>query len=77
MKDSKLQFDREVHVLYSKTCKKEIRAKIALHYLAAEKETGEVCSGNMRTFYPTGVPIWAVKRTSTTVQAAPMTVSQL
>ena len=38
MKDSKLQFDRKVHVLYSKTCKKEIRAKIALHYPAAEQE---------------------------------------
>ena len=38
MKDSKLQFDRKVHVLYSKTCKKEIRTKIALHYPAAEQE---------------------------------------
>ena len=31
MKDSELQFDRSCHVLYSKPCKKEIRAKIALH----------------------------------------------
>ena len=39
MKDSKLQFDRKNHVLYSKPCKKEIRAKIALHYPEAERET--------------------------------------
>ena len=32
MKDSELQIDRSCHVLYSKPCKKEIRAKIALHY---------------------------------------------
>ena len=38
MKDSKLQIDRSCHVLYSKPCKKEIRAKIALHYPAAERE---------------------------------------
>ena len=30
MKDSELQFDRSCHVLYSKQCKKEILAKIAL-----------------------------------------------
>ena len=39
MKDSELQIDRSCHVLYSKPCKKEIRAKIALHYLEAERET--------------------------------------
>ena len=39
MKDSELQIDRSCHVLYSKPCKKEIRAKIALHYPAAERET--------------------------------------
>ena len=38
MKDSELQIDRICHVLYSKPCKKEIRAKIALHYPAAERE---------------------------------------
>ena len=32
MKDNDLHFDRSCHVLYSKPCKKEIRAKIALHY---------------------------------------------
>ena len=32
MKDSELNFDRRCHVLYSKPCKKEILAKIALHY---------------------------------------------
>ena len=51
MKDSELQFDRSCHVLYSKPCKKEIRAKIALHYPEAERE---------------GAPTWAAKRTSTT-----------
>ena len=38
MKDSELQFDRTCHVLYSKLCKKEILAKIALHYPEAERE---------------------------------------
>ena len=38
MKDKKIPFDRSCHVLYSKPCKKEIRAKIALHYPAAERE---------------------------------------
>ena len=38
MKDSELQFDRSCHVLYSKQCKKEILAKIALHYPEAERE---------------------------------------
>ena len=39
MKDSELQIDRSFHVLYSKACKKEILAKIALHYPEAERET--------------------------------------
>ena len=38
MKDNKLKFDTSCHVLYSKPCKKEILAKIALHYPAAEQE---------------------------------------
>jgi len=38
MKDSELQIDRSCHVLYSKPCKKEILAKIALHYPKAERE---------------------------------------
>ena len=32
MKDNELLFDRKSHVLYSKPCKKEILAKIVLHY---------------------------------------------
>ena len=39
MKDNKLLFDRKCHVLYSKPCKKEIQAKIALHFPEAERET--------------------------------------
>ena len=39
MKDNELLFDRKSHVLYSRPCKKEIRAKIALHYPEAEQET--------------------------------------
>ena len=39
MKDNELLFDRKSHVLYSKPCKKEIQAKIALHYPKAEWET--------------------------------------
>ena len=31
-KATEFHFDRSCHVLYSKPCKKEIRAKIALHY---------------------------------------------
>ena len=38
MKDSELKFDRSCHVLYSKACKKQILAKIALHYPEAERE---------------------------------------
>ena len=38
MKDKELQFDRTCHVLYSKPCKKQIKAKIALHYPVAEQE---------------------------------------
>ena len=39
MKDNELLFDRKNHVLYSNPCKKEILAKIALHYPEAERET--------------------------------------
>ena len=39
MKDSELQFDRSCHVLYSKPCKKEILARIALHYPEAQRES--------------------------------------
>ena len=39
MKDNELLFDRNCHVLYSTPCKKEILAKIALHYPEAEWET--------------------------------------
>ena len=38
MKDSELNFDRRCHVLYSKPCKKQILAKIALHYPPPQQE---------------------------------------
>ncbi len=38
MRDSELQIDRNCHVLYSTPCKKEILAKIALHYPEVERE---------------------------------------
>ena len=38
MKDSELQIDHSCHVLYSKPCKKEILAKITLHYPEVERE---------------------------------------
>ena len=38
MKDSELQFDRTCHVLYSKSCKKQILKKIALHYPKTEQK---------------------------------------
>ena len=69
MKDKKLLFDCSCHVLYSCPCKKEIRAKIALHYPEAERRRyGNKHSGSMRTFSPTGAPIWAANGTSTTAQ---------
>lgn len=37
MKDKKLKIDRTCHVLYTKSCKKEIRKKIALHYPPEER----------------------------------------
>ena len=39
MKNRDLPFDRSCHVLYFRPCKKEIRAKIALHYPEEERET--------------------------------------
>ena len=60
MKDKKLLFDRKSHVLYSKPCKKEIRAKIALHYPDAEREaiwgkgTAAVCGLPLRLAYRFG-----------------------
>ena len=36
---------------------------------------GSGCSGSMRTFSPTGAPIWAAGRISTTAPAAPTTAS--
>ena len=38
MKDSELQIDHSCHVLYSRPCKREIQAKIALHYPPEERE---------------------------------------
>ena len=38
MEDKELQFDRSCHVLYSKPCKKQIQAKIALHYPPSQRE---------------------------------------
>lgn len=40
MKDTDLQFDHTCHVIYSKSCKKQIQKKIALHY--PEKQQGAV-----------------------------------
>ena len=51
MRDSELQIDRNCHVLYSTPCKKEILAKIALHYPEVERD---------------GAPTSAVKRIFTT-----------
>lgn len=39
MKDSELKIDRSCHVLYSKPCKKQIQAKIAIHYPETERES--------------------------------------
>ena len=39
MDDREVKINRACHVLYSKPCKKEIQAKIALHYPSEERET--------------------------------------
>ena len=67
MKDKKLLFDRKSHVLYSKSCKKEIRAKIALHYPEAERETiWEQVQRQYAEFLSDWRTIWAANGTSTT-----------
>ena len=38
MNDEELIFDRTCHVLYSKSCKKQIQDKIALHYQEEQRE---------------------------------------
>lgn len=38
MKNDELQFDRKIHVLYSKTCEEEIKKKISLHYEPSQTE---------------------------------------
>ena len=76
MKNKKLLFDRKCHVLYSKPCKKEILAKIALHYPEAERET---VWEQVQRQYAVYLSDWrtdlAAKRTSTTAQAVPTTAS--
>ena len=68
MKDSELQIDRKNHVLYSKPCKKEIRAKIALHYPATEREaTWEKVQRQYIDFLSDWRTDLGGKRTSTTV----------
>ena len=68
MNDKKLLFDRSCHVLYSKPCKKEILAKIVLHYPEAERETvWEQVQRQYADFLSDWrAPTWAAKRTSTT-----------
>ena len=67
MKDDEFPFDHKSHVLYSKPCKKEILAKIALHYPEAERETvWEKVQRQYAVFLSDCAPIWAAKRTSTT-----------
>ena len=67
MKDSELQIDRSCHVLYSKPCKKEIRAKIALHYPATEREaTWEKVQRQYIDFLSDWRTDLAAKRISTT-----------
>ena len=39
MKDRELQFDHTCHVLYSRRCKKQMQARIALHYPKARQES--------------------------------------
>lgn len=74
MKDKGLRFDRTCHVLYTKSCKKEIQKKIALHYPPDEREMcGKRYKNNMYAFFRIGAPTLAAKRTSITAGAAIMT----
>lgn len=74
MKDSELQFDRSCHALYSKQCKKQIQAKIALHYPENRRESvWEEVQKNMLIFSPIGARISAERRISTTGAAVHMT----
>ena len=68
MKDSELQIDRSCHVLYSKPCKKEILAKITLHYPEVERgdDMGAGAAADTQSFFPSGAPTSAVKRIFTT-----------
>lgn len=78
MKDDELQFDHSCHVLYSKTCKKEIQSKIALHYPEAEREMiWEKVQRQYVDFLSDWRKdlIWVGNGTFTTAQAAPMTAS--
>ena len=67
MKDSELQIDRSCHVLYSKPCKKEILAKITLHYPEVEREVvWEQVQLRYAELLSSGAPSSAVKRIFTT-----------
>ena len=50
MKNSELQIDRSCHVLYSKPCKKEILAKITLHYTVGMAVIAAVLAAMMTAF---------------------------
>ena len=77
MKDSKLQIDRSCHVLYSKPCKKEILAKITLHYPEVEREAVweqvQLRYAELLSKWRTG--LGGKKRIFTTARAAPTTAS--
>lgn len=76
MKDRELQFDRNCHVLYSKPCKKEILAKIALHYPEAQREpVWEQVQRQYAAFLSDWRTDLGGKRIFTMEQAAPMTAS--
>ena len=50
MRDSELQINRSCHVLYSKPCKKEILAKITLHYTVGMAVIAMVLAAMMTVF---------------------------
>ena len=50
MRDSELQIDRSCHMLYSKPCKKEILAKITLHYTVGMAVIAMVLAAMMTVF---------------------------
>ena len=78
MKDSKLQFDRSCHVLYSGACKRRYRRKSPC---ITRKRSGRPFGEQVQLQYVEFLSDWRTdlggSKTSTTARAAPTTASPL